>query len=304
MTTAHARTRPTHTQHSIHAPTIASTISLVDQLRATGYAILENLVDGETLDQVNGELVPWFEATPRCQGDFYGWKTTRVGSVLFKSSASRALALHPQILALMDHLLGPHCDWYQLNLSQAIRLHPAERQQIPHRDDEMWPCPKQRIEYMANVMWALSDFTPENGATMLWPRSQYCTLPRGADARDAIVARMPRGSALIYLGSVTHCGGANMTDRVRDGLIFSYSLGWLKPYENPFLAYPPAVARTFPKALQDLLGYRIHRPNLGNYEGQSPAIALECDERTLPTVDALPQAIAQQLRDFYADTQS
>jgi hypothetical protein len=26
-----------------------------------------------------------------------------------------------------------------------------------------------------------------------------------------------------------------------------------------------------PKSIRDLLGYRIHRPNLGGYEGQDPA---------------------------------
>jgi hypothetical protein len=30
------------------------------------------------------------------------------------------------------------------------------------------------------------------------------------------------------------------------------------------------VARHFPRRLQELLGYRIHRPNLGGYEGQDP----------------------------------
>jgi ectoine hydroxylase-related dioxygenase (phytanoyl-CoA dioxygenase family) len=283
-----------------HFPADTRTLSLLDQLRAHGYVILDQLVDRGTIDQVNAELAPWFEPTPRCQGDFYGWNTTRVGSVLFKSPASHALVQHPQILTLMEQLLGPHCDWYQLNLSQAIRLHPGERQQIPHRDDEMWPCLKQGIEYMVNVMWALSDFTAENGATMLWPRSQHQRLPRAADASTAVAAQMPRGSALIYLGSVTHCGGANVTRRDRDGLIFSYSLGWLKQYENAFLAYPPDIARSFSKPIRDLLGYRIHRPNLGHCEGQDPAVALSNASRTLATVDALPEAIAQELRSYYS----
>ena len=286
MTTAHPQSLAiAPDDDAIVAPTDTQTMRLLDQLRATGYVILENLIEPAGLDVVNDELAPWFQATPACQGDFYGWKTTRISSVLFKAPASHALVMHPLILTLMEHLLGPHCDWYQLNLSQAIRLHPGERQQIPHRDDEMWPCPKYGVEYMVNVMWALSDFTPGNGATLLWPRSQHRTLPRAADPREAAVAQMPRGSALVYLGSMTHCGGANATHSVRDGLIFSYSLGWLKPYENAFLAYPPGVARSFPKPIRDLLGYRIHRPNLGHCEGQDPALALEAPSRTLATVD-------------------
>jgi hypothetical protein len=57
-------------------------------------------------------------------------------------------------------------------------------------------------------------------------------------------------------------------------MIVGYSLGWLKPYENQFLAYPPAIARTFPPELAALVGYRQHRPNLGNFEGRCPSILL------------------------------
>jgi len=116
---------------------------------------------------------------------------------------------------------------------------------------------------------------------------------------DAVVAEMPRGSALVYLGSVTHCGGANRSTLPRSGLILSYSLGWLKQYENAFLAYPPHVAKHFSQALRDLIGYRIHRPNLGGYEGQDPAVLFETDSHTLPAIDAISAATAEELRNYY-----
>src|SRR5690606_109854 len=64
------------------------------------------------------------------------------------------------------------------------------------------------------------------------------------------------------------------SDSVRRGCIVSYCLGWLKPYENQWLAYPPEVARGFSSELAALVGYRQHRPNLGNYEGRCPSILL------------------------------
>lgn len=240
----------------------------IDLLRSNGYVIFDRLLPEETVDRICEELEPWFAATPRCRGDFYGWNTTRLGSVLLKSPTSHALAMHDLMLNIMDQVLGPHCDWYQLNLTQAVRIHPDQRQQVPHRDEEMWPCAKNGVEYLMNVLWALSDFTAENGATMLWPRSQFNRLSRDLSPANAVIAEMPRGSALVYLGSVTHCGGANRSDRPRTGLILSYCVGWLKQYENAFLSYPPDVAKQFPQALRDLIGYRIHRPNLGGYEGQ------------------------------------
>lgn len=277
----------------------ADMLHRLDELRAIGHTIFESLVPQAQIDELETQLTPWFDATPRCEGNFYGWRTTRINAVLVKANASHALASHGRILPLMQALLGEHCDWYQLNLAQAIRIHPGERQQVPHRDDEMWPCTKGGVEYMVNVMWALSDFTAENGATLLWPRSRHRAMPRAANTAGALCARMPRGSALVYLGSTTHCAGANASKEPRTGLVFSYSLGWLKPYENPFLAYPPAVARHFSPALRRLIGYRIHRPNLGHYEGQDPAVILQSHSRHLATIDALPEPLADELRQFY-----
>lgn len=276
----------------------------LDFLRSNGYVIIEGLVPEQHVSEVSQDLEPWFEATPRCRGDFYGWNTTRFGSVLLKSPSSHALMLNEPLLALVDQVLGPHCDWHQLNLAQAVRLHPGERQQAPHRDEEMWPCPKNGAEYLVNVMWALSDFTADNGATMIWPRSHFQPLSRQLDPQDAITAEMPRGSALVYLGSVTHCAGANRSNAARTGLIMSYCLGWLKQYENAFLTYPPEVARRFPRAVCDLLGYRIHQPNLGGYEGQDPAVLFETSSRTLAATDAVSPATEQELQAFYKNNTS
>lgn len=273
----------------------------LDLLRSNGYVIFDRLLPEATVDRLCDELEPWFTATPRCEGDFYGWNTTRFGSVLLKSRTSHALVLHERMLCLMDEVLGPHCDWFQLNLTQAVRIHPGQRQQVPHRDEEMWPGAKNGAEYLVNVMWALTDFTAENGATLLWPRSQFNPLSRHIAPVDAVTAEMPRGSALVYLGSVTHCGGANRSDKPRTGLILSYCLGWLKQYENAFLSYPPEVAKQFPHALRDLIGYRIHRPNLGGYEGQDPSVLFGTDSHTLPAVDAISEATALELRAYYGD---
>jgi ectoine hydroxylase-related dioxygenase (phytanoyl-CoA dioxygenase family) len=273
--------------------------SPLDRLRSQGYAIFHSLASKDSIDEVCSELEPWFAATPQCRGDFYGWRTTRLGSVLLKSPASHSLVLNHLMLGLMHEVLGAHCDWFQLNLTQAVRIHPGQRQQVPHRDHEMWPCVKGGVEYLVNVMWALSDFTAENGATLIWPRSHFDPLARDMDPANAAVAEMPRGSALVYLGSVTHCGGANRSSLPRSGLIISYSLGWLKQYENAFLSYPPQVARQFSQALRDLIGYRIHRPNLGGYEGQDPAILFETDSHVLPAIDALSAATEQEIASYY-----
>lgn len=103
-----------------------------------------------------------------------------------------------------------------------------------------------------------------------------------------VAAEMEPGSALVFLGSTLHGAGANITDQVRRGVVVGYSLGWLKPYENQWLAYPPQIARTFSPELAALVGYAQHRPNLGNFEGQCPSVLLgETVPEALAAVDAL-----------------
>ncbi|MCH8685824.1 phytanoyl-CoA dioxygenase family protein [Pedomonas mirosovicensis] len=221
----------------------------------------------------------------------------RIGAVLNKSRTSHALATHPTILALAEAALAAHCDWIQLNLSQVIAIHPGQPMQAPHRDQDMWyGGPKGDIEYQINVIWPLTPFRPENGGTVIWPGSHRRQAEGILPMEDSIAVTANPGDALVYLGSTLHCGGANRTDMPRAGLVVSYSLGWLKSYENNFLVYPPEVARHFSPEIQDLLGYRIHRPNLGNCEGQSPAVLLRDGKITGGAKDELLPEQVEKLR--------
>jgi ectoine hydroxylase-related dioxygenase (phytanoyl-CoA dioxygenase family) len=78
------------------------------------------------------------------------------------------------------------------------------------------------------------------------------------------------GSALFYLGSLWHGGGANQTLRPRLGVILEYAAGWLRPQENHCLAVPRDVVRDLPERLQELLGYNIYPPFVGYVDGSHP----------------------------------
>ena len=274
----------------------------LEELERDGYLILPDLIGGDALLQLREQLEPWLVRTPRCEGDFYGWKTTRVGGLLSKAPIVQRLVMAPQILAIAEALLRPSCDCIQLNLTQATRVHPGERAQAPHRDEEMWPWPTAGRQWLINVMWAVSDFTAENGATRLWPGSHRRALDRGEAEATSIAGEMRAGSALVFLGSLTHGAGANRTQAPRTGIIVSYCLGWLKTYENQFLAYPAEVAREFPDALQRLIGYQMHRPNLGGWEGQDPIQYLRGAPACGPHRDALPPDIAAELKALMASS--
>lgn len=248
---------------------------IASALHTAGCAIIERALDNEFLAVVNGELDPWFERACYGDGYFFGRKTKRFSGLFAKAPATAALALHEAILPAVEQvLLGPANDTVgecvQLNLTQAIEIGETEAAQLLHRDDGLFPCPKS-FELMINVMWALQDFTRDNGATRLapgshrWPRED---VEQYDDCVESAVA--PSGSAIIWLGSLLHGGGANVSGKPRRGVVMSYSLAWLSQAEKLLLSTPPAVARTLPAKLQRLIGYQVHKPNLGWIEGRDP----------------------------------
>lgn len=256
-------------------PMLAAAITQTQRrLIRDGWCILRAALPAETIATLDADLAPVFAETPFCQGSFYGETTKRFGRLLARSQNMAALVQHGVVQGVAEAVLAPWCDCIQLNVAQAIAIHPGAPAQMPHRDQDMWRAPAGAVEYLVNVIWPLTPFRAENGATLLWPGSHGAAALAPPRSSAGIAAEMDPGDALLFLGSTLHGAGANRTEGVRRGLVVGYSLGWLKPYENQMLAYPPAIARTFPPELAALAGYRQHRPNLGNYEGQCPSVLL------------------------------
>jgi ectoine hydroxylase-related dioxygenase (phytanoyl-CoA dioxygenase family) len=271
----------------------------IDLLVHQGYCIIPDALPAASIAVLEADLDPVFTATPFGQGRFYGFRTKRFGSLLRRSPHVEPLVMHPGILAIAEAVLGEACDRIQLNVAQGIEIHPGEPRQFPHRDHDMWAGAKGAHEYLLNVIWPLDPFTRTNGATEIYPFSHGAAGMAKEDPGDPIVAECEPGSAICFLGSTAHGAGANRTGHVRRAIVVGYSLGWLKPYENLWLAYPPKVARDFSPELAQLVGYAQHRPNLGNYEGQCPSILLQEEAPTyIGAVDALRPDQAAMLASF------
>ena len=145
-----------------------------------------------------------------------------------------------------------------------------------HRDEDAWSCyPAPKPLLQVEAMFALTDFTVENGATQVVPGSHLWPAERQALPEEIVSAEMPAGSALYYLGSAIHGGGANTTkSESRRGLFLGYVVGWLRTEENLFLTVPIEEVKAMPQRVQELLGYKAHG-GIGVVDVGSPMALLQ-----------------------------
>ena len=266
-----------------------------------GYLVIPNAIDPIIHEAFAQDLDAMFARTPHGRGGFYGETTKRFGRLLYRSRHARHFACHPLMRRIVEAvLLNKDCNRILLNLTQAIEIHPGAPLQCPHRDHDMFGGEKGGAEYMLNIMWPIDDFTADNGATRIWPGSNHGDMADFLLPEEASIPVIaPRGSAILFLGSTVHAGSANRSRRARRGAIFSYCQGWLRPWENPWLAYPPRIARRFDREVQELIGYSQHLPSLGNFEGKCPSVLLEePDADHLGFVDSLRPDQAELVREY------
>ena len=245
----------------------APVADVICALRDAGCAIVERVVDDDVLDAIERELRPFLDATATGPDDFSGHRTRRTGSLIARSPSFRPLANHPLVIGCLDEVLGDHATSYQLHLTQVIDIGPDEPAQMIHRDQwafDFFSFPAG-FEVECHTMWALSDFTEENGATRVIPGSNGWADKLRPGVDDTVAAVMPRGSVMLYVGSLYHGGGANHAATNRLGINVGYTLSWLRQEENQYLACPPDIARTLDRDLAKLIGYARGAYALGYY---------------------------------------
>jgi ectoine hydroxylase-related dioxygenase (phytanoyl-CoA dioxygenase family) len=251
-------------------PASAPPLQIAAALEADGAVIVEDLLDPDLLARFNAELDPLVQgAAPEDDTRFlnetiawfFGAQTRHVTGVAAKSPIFATEILpHPVYLGVCDAVLAPSCARYQLNIAHVLDRGPGSEQQFLHRDEAVWvhlPTPHPEVQ-LASVI-ALVDFTADNGATRVAPGSNHWPDDRPATDADLVPAEMRAGSAVIYLGSTIHAGGANVTTTERRrGMHVSYCLGWLRTEENQYLAAPLDTVRAMPRQSQELLGFAAH----------------------------------------------
>jgi ectoine hydroxylase-related dioxygenase (phytanoyl-CoA dioxygenase family) len=255
-----------HVMAAIPAAT-SSADEVARRLVADGYVVVSGMMSDAEVEAARADLGRVLEATKTGRNPFEGFATQRIYALFAKTRTFDQAAIHPLLLQVLDHVLGH----YQLSAPVGIRIGPGEKAQVLHTDDMIYPIPQPHPPVVVNTMWPLDEFTEQNGATRFIAGSHQWEPGRHPTADDALsFATVSPGSAMFYLGSLWHGGGANRTSRPRLGVILEYAAGWLRQQENHCLAVPRSTVRLLPERLAELLGYNIYPPFVGYVDGRHP----------------------------------
>jgi len=242
--------------------------SIMAQVNARGYIIIENLFKHEAMDALKADALTRFKHASG-RNNFEGLATQRIYSIMAETDIANPMVEHPLIMGLLDHIFEPN---YLLSQLQVINIHPGEAAQPLHYDDGFYPWPRPRRALGAATIIAVDDFTEDNGATVLIPDSHNWDdrLPETKDKAQLIKAVMPKGSVLFFLGTLWHGGGANESGASRMCLTAQYCAPFCRTQENFSLSIPKARVKSYSETIQRLLGYSIHPPFMGMVEGKHP----------------------------------
>jgi ectoine hydroxylase-related dioxygenase (phytanoyl-CoA dioxygenase family) len=253
----------------------------VERVVRDGYTIVEDAIEPRLVDALTADLTRlerFFDVGPS-PNSFEGQRTLRVYNLLALGRVYEQVPVHASVLPIVEGVLDPGCLVSSLS---SIRILPGETAQPVHADDQLIPIPKAHPPVVCNTMWALTDFTEANGATRVVPGSHLLDhSPDYGAPYDSIAAEMPRGSVLVWHGSLWHGGGANTTSEPRLGLAMNYCAGYVRQQENQQLGIPTEVARRFSPRLRELVGYSVYNMLIGHINKRNPVEMLgDADDDT------------------------
>ncbi len=246
----------------------------LETVERDGYTILEGIIDPDVVDALHADLLRLeqaYDVEPADNG-FEGTRTVRIYNLLALGTIYEQIPVHPEVLPVVEGVLDHGCLVSSLS---SISITPGEDAQPIHADDQLIPLAKPHAPLVCNTMWALTDFTEANGATRVIPGSHLADhSPDFGAPYDSVPAEMPKGSVLLWHGSLWHGGGANSTDERRVGVAMNYCAGFVRQQENQQLGIPREVAAGFAPRLRELVGYGIYNGLIGHIDKHDPVAML------------------------------
>jgi len=238
-----------------------------------GYTVIPDFLDPAALAEAR-RVLAFYLGSHTGRNPFEGEKTERVYTLVARGRIFWKIALDERVLALCDRFLLPDC---LLTASQAICIYPGEKAQALHFDDSFYTIPRPRPMISLSTIVAVDPFTRENGATQLIPGSHRWgdDWSESVSQQKTVTLEMPAGACVVFSGTLLHRGGTNRSPRPRLAFSNQYCQPWARQQENFLFGVPAEVARQMPQRLQEMLGYSIYPPFMGQLTASHPGKALD-----------------------------
>lgn len=247
-----------------------------EAIATDGFTILENVIEPALVDELTATIDRLMVELdiPFGTNAFLGEHTRRIFNLLARDPVFARVPVHPVVLPLVERVLDHQC---LLSSLTAIEMHPGQVAQPVHADDGSIALRRPHQPVVCVAIWALTDFTEDNGCTHAYPGSHLWDRrpAKGERLPDPVRAVMPKGSVIVYNGSIWHGGGTNASADRRLAIVANHCAGFMRQEENQLLAVPREVATGFPRRLQQMLGYGVYRGLMGHVDQQDPGVLLD-----------------------------
>jgi len=184
------------------------------QLDEQGFVVLESYMGDELLDGLRRRIAELFEEEGERAGSEFRLEehARRLANLVDKGEVFRRAILLPDVIACVQHVLGPEIKLSSLN-ARSVDPESAVGQPL-HVD--MGAVPDEKGYWVCNTVWMLDDFTPDNGPTRMIPGS-HTWRARPQDVLADPLAPHPEevlllgaaGSIAVMNAHLWHAGTAN-----------------------------------------------------------------------------------------------
>ena len=199
------------------------------QLDEQGYLIFQNVLSPTDIEALRSRLEElWsIEGDQAGEENYIEAGVRRLANLANKGELFRALYAHPQVLQVVEAVMGPDVRAAMVN---ARDVPPYTGVRMPfHMDSDKGRVRDETGYNAATAIWMLDEFSVANGATAFVPGSHFfgkspkeVLTDLNASHPDEIVIEGQPGDVLVFNGHCWHAGRPNETGNHRRAVLVHY----------------------------------------------------------------------------------
>ncbi|HET9830480.1 MAG TPA: phytanoyl-CoA dioxygenase family protein [Vicinamibacterales bacterium] len=236
-------------------------MTVAEQLVDSGFAIVESVLDRDTLAQTRTRMYAVRDCIAKEVGEDRLQRAGELGvlrlMMRFDPFFFRFLEI-PEVLAIVDATVSSTAILHLQNGFILPSFPAAERPRV-FQNSYHQDFPRVLNGYLAsvNVLFAIDDFTRENGATWVVPGTQHTPEPPSANqvAAAAIPIECPAGSMIVFDSTLWHAAGQNTSGADRLAINHQFTRSWIKQQIDYVRALGHDVVEMQRARTQQLLGW-------------------------------------------------